>query len=102
MPPQDDRLAILRAVTQGVQLASDVDLEDLAARTADMTGADIKALVSDAQLAVAHRLLDKKGDQSESRMLLDQALLNTCLAKLRRSVSAKVCWQNAVVVSDVQ
>ncbi|KAF7659306.1 hypothetical protein LDENG_00000210, partial [Lucifuga dentata] len=58
-PPPDleARVEILRALTAGVPLAADVDLEQLAAATELFTGADLKALLYNTQLEAVHSSL---------------------------------------------
>ncbi|XP_069371970.1 peroxisomal ATPase PEX1 isoform X1 [Paralichthys olivaceus] len=58
-PPPDleSRVEILRALSSGVPLAADVDLEQLAAVTEQFTGADLKALLYNAQLEAIHNSL---------------------------------------------
>ncbi|XP_034455813.1 peroxisome biogenesis factor 1 isoform X2 [Hippoglossus hippoglossus] len=58
-PPPDleSRVEILRALSSGVPLAADVDLEQLAALTEQFTGADLKALLYNAQLEAIHNSL---------------------------------------------
>ncbi|XP_049457738.1 peroxisome biogenesis factor 1 [Epinephelus fuscoguttatus] len=55
-PPPDleARVEILKALTTGAALATDVDLEQLAAATEQFTGADLKALLYNAQLEAVH------------------------------------------------
>ncbi|XP_028256009.1 peroxisomal ATPase PEX1 [Parambassis ranga] len=55
-PPPDleARVEILKALCAGVPLAADVDLEQLAAATEQFTGADLKALLYNAQLEAVH------------------------------------------------
>ncbi|KAJ4928357.1 hypothetical protein JOQ06_016149 [Pogonophryne albipinna] len=55
-PPPDleDRVEILRALSSGVALAADVDLDQLATATEQFTGADLKALLYNAQLEAVH------------------------------------------------
>ncbi|XP_029976801.1 peroxisomal ATPase PEX1 [Salarias fasciatus] len=53
-PNQEDRVEILRALSLGVPLAPDVDLEQVAAATEQFTGADLKALLYNAQLEAVH------------------------------------------------
>uniref|UniRef100_A0AAQ4PNB0 Peroxisomal ATPase PEX1 n=1 Tax=Gasterosteus aculeatus aculeatus TaxID=481459 RepID=A0AAQ4PNB0_GASAC len=55
-PPPDleARAEILKALSAGVALAADVDLEQLAAATEQFTGADLKALLYNAQLEAVH------------------------------------------------
>ncbi|XP_044027197.1 peroxisome biogenesis factor 1 isoform X2 [Siniperca chuatsi] len=58
-PPPDleARVEILKALSAGVALAADVDLEQLAAATEQFTGADLKALLYNAQLEAVHNSL---------------------------------------------
>jgi cell division protease FtsH len=54
-PDKNGRAAILRVHTRNVPLASDVDLDSLAASTPGMTGADLANLVNEGALAAARR-----------------------------------------------
>ena len=54
-PDQQGRLAILKVHTRKVPLGPDVDLEQLAASTPGMTGADLANLVNEAALLAARR-----------------------------------------------
>ncbi|KAK2830302.1 hypothetical protein Q5P01_018233 [Channa striata] len=58
-PPPDleARVEILKALSVGVPMAADVDLEQLAAATEQFTGADLKALLYNAQLEAVHNSL---------------------------------------------
>uniref|UniRef100_A0A8C4IA62 Peroxisomal ATPase PEX1 n=1 Tax=Dicentrarchus labrax TaxID=13489 RepID=A0A8C4IA62_DICLA len=53
-PDQEARLEILKALSTGVAFSADVDLEQLAAATEQFTGADLKALLYNAQLEAVH------------------------------------------------
>ncbi|KAE8282071.1 Peroxisome biogenesis factor 1 Peroxin-1 Peroxisome biogenesis disorder protein 1 [Larimichthys crocea] len=55
-PPPDleARVEILKALSTGITLAADVDLEQLAAAAEQFTGADLKALLYNAQLEAVH------------------------------------------------
>jgi cell division protease FtsH len=57
-PDHTGRVAIFRVHTRGVPLADDVNLEQLAASTPGMTGADIANLVNEAALLAARRRQD--------------------------------------------
>ncbi|QRV84134.1 AAA family ATPase [Ceratobasidium sp. AG-Ba] len=57
MPTEQEREEILRAVSRKVSLAPDVDLSVVAKRTEGFSGADIQALVYNAQLEVVHEEL---------------------------------------------
>ncbi|KAJ8267662.1 hypothetical protein COCON_G00128340 [Conger conger] len=56
-PDQEARLEILKALTQSVPMAGDVDLEQMASATDSYTGADLKALLYNAQLEAIHSSL---------------------------------------------
>jgi len=59
---QEDRYHIMKALTQDVSMGPDVDLRELArpCHTDHFTGADLKALIFNAQLKLAHEMLDQK------------------------------------------
>ncbi len=92
LPDQSDRHAILGALTRDVPLAEDVRLDELAARSEGLTGADLKALVADAQLATAHCMLQSREGQAGSveGMSVTMGQLSRALQELRPSVSRVV------------
>ncbi|NXC30288.1 PEX1 factor, partial [Campylorhamphus procurvoides] len=53
-PDQNSRYEILKALSHSLSLANDVDFQDLAAKTEHFTGADLKALLYNAQLEAVH------------------------------------------------
>uniref|UniRef100_A0A8D0FPM7 Peroxisomal ATPase PEX1 n=1 Tax=Strix occidentalis caurina TaxID=311401 RepID=A0A8D0FPM7_STROC len=53
-PDQNSRYEILKALSHSLSLANDVDFQDLAAKTEWFTGADLKALLYNAQLEAIH------------------------------------------------
>ncbi|NXI88356.1 PEX1 factor, partial [Rhipidura dahli] len=57
-PDQNSRYEILKALSHSLSLANDVDFEDLAAKTEQFTGADLKALLYNAQLEAIHTNLN--------------------------------------------
>ncbi|XP_041665948.1 peroxisome biogenesis factor 1 [Cheilinus undulatus] len=80
-PPPDleARVEILKALSDGVHLAADVDLEQLAAVTEQFTGADLKALLYNAQLEAVHNSLGfsslhELNSGSESEMSLSSMI----------------------------
>uniref|UniRef100_A0A671UCX0 Peroxisomal ATPase PEX1 n=1 Tax=Sparus aurata TaxID=8175 RepID=A0A671UCX0_SPAAU len=66
-PPPDleARVEILKALSSGITLAADVDLEQLAAATEQFTGADLKALLYNSQLEALNFGLLFLGDNQE-------------------------------------
>uniref|UniRef100_A0A8C2AVE8 Peroxisomal ATPase PEX1 n=1 Tax=Cyprinus carpio TaxID=7962 RepID=A0A8C2AVE8_CYPCA len=82
-PPPDQvsiaRLEILKALTHCVPLAADVDLEQIAVATELFTGADLKALLYNAQLEAIHsslgpNLLHDLGSGSDSDVSLSSLI----------------------------
>ena len=57
---QTERYEILRVLSKDVKISIDVNLHDLASRTPNFTGADLKAMLYNAQLQAAHAVLDKR------------------------------------------
>ncbi|KAJ8403121.1 hypothetical protein AAFF_G00360370 [Aldrovandia affinis] len=78
-PDQESRLEILKALTHSVPLAGDVDLEQIAGATDCFTGADLKALLYNAQLEAIHSslgagLLHDLGSGSDSDVSLSSMI----------------------------
>ncbi len=80
-PDHKGRLAILRVHTRKVPLAKDVDLDQVAASTPGMTGADLANLVNEAALLAARR-----GEQNVSQQDLSEALEKVQLGTARSVV----------------
>ena len=69
MPPtQAERHEILQALSRDVKTSKDVNLGELAqpCYTEHFTGADLKALLYNAQLQAAHAVLDQRRHRTES------------------------------------
>ncbi|OAA68793.1 aaa family ATPase rvb2 [Niveomyces insectorum RCEF 264] len=60
MPSQDAREKILRTMTRGMKLASDVDLAEVARRTPGFVGGDLRNVVKTAQLNFMNALLQSQ------------------------------------------
>ncbi|XP_063042182.1 peroxisomal ATPase PEX1-like [Engraulis encrasicolus] len=78
-PDQEGRLEILRALSRHIPLGEDVDLEELAVSTDSFTGADLKALLYNAQLEAIHNspgasLLQELGSGSDSDVSLSSMI----------------------------
>lgn len=80
-PDHKGRAAILRVHTRKVPLAPDVDLDQLAASTPGMTGADLANLVNEAALLAARR-----GEHAVSRRDLNDSLEKVQLGTARNVV----------------
>ncbi len=67
LPDELERLAILQVQVRGKPLANDVDLSNLAARTAGLTGADLGAICNRAALnAIRERITETQGGGAPS------------------------------------
>lgn len=71
-PDAAERLAILQAAAHKLALSSDVDLDQVADSTAGFTGADLAAILSEAQLLAVHDQLDKQQQQLDKQQQLEQ------------------------------
>lgn len=61
-PAAADRLAILQAVGRKLVLGPGVSLQDVAACTEGFTGADLAAVLSEAQLLAVHEQIDAQAE----------------------------------------
>ena len=80
-PDRKGREAILKIHTRRVQLAPDVDLDDIAGATAGFVGADLRNVVNEAALVAA-----RKGHQAVTRDDFDEAIERSVLG-LRRPIT---------------
>lgn len=87
-PSLHDRLDILRVLSRKLPLADNVDLDAIAYMTDGFSGADLQALLSDAQLAAVQKLLDSgyDGKLGETPVISDE-LLKSIASKAKPSVS---------------
>lgn len=60
LPDRNERLAILEALSRRLPLAKGANLASIAAKSKDFTGADLGALLADAQLSAVHSLLEQQ------------------------------------------
>lgn len=87
-PTWHERLDILSVLSKKLPLASNVNLETIASMTEGFSGADLQALLSDAQLASVHELLDSGDGGKPGRMpVITDELLKSVASKARPSVS---------------
>ncbi|HSV75357.1 MAG TPA: AAA family ATPase [Chthonomonadales bacterium] len=68
LPGRDARLELLRLFTSGVKLSNDVELEALANESEGLSGADLRAAVTEAGLQALIRIADL-GDECDERCL---------------------------------
>ncbi|GLT59105.1 hypothetical protein SLA2020_319440 [Shorea laevis] len=87
-PSEHERLDILTVLSRKLPLAGDVDLDTIANMTEGFSGADLQALLSDAQLAAVHEHLNSKNSNETGKLpLITDALLKSTASKARPSVS---------------
>lgn len=87
-PSWRERMDILTVLSRKLPLSNNVNLETIASMTEGFSGADLQALLSDAQLASVHELLDSvDGDKSGRMPLISDELLKSVASKARPSVS---------------
>ncbi|KAJ6963366.1 hypothetical protein NC652_001861 [Populus alba x Populus x berolinensis] len=87
-PSRQERQEILAVLSRKLPLANDVDIETIAGMTEGFSGADLQALLSDAQLAAVHEHLSSAdmGDPGKMPVITDD-LLKTTTSKARPSIS---------------
>lgn len=68
MPHHEDRLDILRSITRKMSLASDVNLDEIAASTEGFSGADLQAVGYNAYLQAVHEKLENDKLESEGEL----------------------------------
>lgn len=87
-PSPKERCDILTVLSRKLPMANDVDLEAIAQKVEGFSGADLQALLSDAQLAAVHDLLNSKEAHEPGNMpVITNALLEKIAANARPSVS---------------
>lgn len=87
-PSQRERLDILKVLSRKLPLASDVDLGAIARVTEGFSGADLQALLSDAQLEAVHELLGNDDDAKTGKMpVISDSLLKSVVTKTKPSLS---------------
>ncbi|XP_072966422.1 peroxisomal ATPase PEX1 isoform X1 [Typha angustifolia] len=87
-PRCDERLDILTVLSGKLSLASDANLEEIAFMTEGFSGADLQALLSDAQLAAVHEILDSgENDKPGQTPVISKEHLKSVASKARPSVS---------------
>src|SRR5438105_3764159 len=81
-PDREARLELLRLFTKNVNLSDDVDLDDLADKTEDYSGADLKATVNEAGLQALIRIADSGIDPAVAEKKLTPADFAEALANV--------------------
>ncbi|KAL4200857.1 hypothetical protein AMTRI_Chr02g213220 [Amborella trichopoda] len=87
-PSREERLDILKVLSRKLPLASDVDLSATASVTDGFSGADLQALLSDAQLESVHQFLDSGSNgQPGTTPVISDSLLKSVASRVRPSIS---------------
>lgn len=87
-PTKTERLDILTVLARKLPLASDVDLDTIASMTDGFSGADLQALLSEAQLESVHDFLDIENNSMAGKTpVISDALLKSIASKAKPSVS---------------
>jgi peroxin-1 len=63
IPTFDERISILRALARKLELSPEVDFYDLAERTRNYTGADLQAMLYNAQLEAVHDVISAQNEK---------------------------------------
>lgn len=96
-PQEKDRKEVLQALANGANLASDVNLQQVATQTDGMSGADLKGLLTDAQLAALEEQTDREELPPVKQKHIDKALSNA-----RVSLSPSERAQLEMIYNDFQ
>ncbi|XP_073226108.1 peroxisomal ATPase PEX1 isoform X2 [Cicer arietinum] len=87
-PSWQERFEILTVLSRKLPMANDIDLATVANITEGFSGADLQALLSDAQLAAVHDILDNiDASRSDKTPVITDSLLKLTASKARPSVS---------------
>jgi peroxin-1 len=68
IPTIEERVSILEALAMKLELGEDVDLYELAERTANYTGADLQALLYNAHLEAVHSVISAQSEKPVNGM----------------------------------
>jgi peroxin-1 len=63
IPTNEERVSILQALARKLELAPDVDIYALAARTPNYTGADLQAMLYNAHLEAVHDVISEQNEK---------------------------------------
>ena len=65
---QDDRREIIQSLAVGLELDGNIDFQLISEQTSRFSGADLKALLYNAQLKVIHRIYPSAGSSIEDQL----------------------------------
>eukprot|EP00111_Clytia_hemisphaerica_P007449 TCONS_00021649-protein len=90
LPNQNERKEILEILSRDLDLHQDVDFKDLASQTEFFSGADLKALLLNAQLEKIHVLMASRNQLSDDQpVILSMREFDKALSYTQASVSFK-------------
>ncbi|CEO99216.1 hypothetical protein PBRA_001122, partial [Plasmodiophora brassicae] len=87
IPDYAARLSILHALSRNMHLHADVDLDLIAERSENFTGADLQGVLNTAHLSAVHEALDRDETDAAS-VVVRQEHITLALSNTRLSVSA--------------
>lgn len=92
IPSKDDRLDIFNAISKSLKLDKDVDLKHFAKETKNFTGADIKSLMTTANMMAIEEFLSNNSDITsqgdiENRILIKKSHMTKSLSETKPSQS---------------
>ncbi|ESQ40798.1 hypothetical protein EUTSA_v10012497mg [Eutrema salsugineum] len=87
-PSPPERLEILTVLSRKLPMADDIDLDPIAQMTEGFSGADLQALLSDAQLGAVHDFLNREDKpETGTTPIITDPLLKSIASKTKPSVS---------------
>jgi peroxin-1 len=63
IPTFEERVDILKALARKLELSEDVDLDEVAERTSNYTGADLQAMLYNAHLEAVHNVISMQSEK---------------------------------------
>ena len=101
-PDREERLEILVRMAKALNLAPSVSFEEVADRTSNYSGADLQAIINNAQLEAVHKVLaiekermdtaagpGGEGAQESPKVVVDMEMIRSATASSRPSVSGR-------------
>lgn len=90
-PTKPERLDILTVLSRKLPLANDVDLDTIASMTDGFSGADLRALLADAEVEAVNDVVGNENDNDNmpgrTPVIISDALLKSIASKAKPSVS---------------